>query len=392
MLGLACYVAEVFSPNHTVFTLGFNQLGNAVFASLEGLFSKSNQRVGVEITPERVNIAQLRQQRQDVKLNTLASIPVPRGVFQAGRIADTAELAELIRTGLKDKQIHAKRAASSIPIQEAVTRLIELPAELDDFELRDIVLNQEAALYLPFPREEADVDFQRLGTSMDEDGIERVAVLIVATPKVVTESYLETFRQAGLRLDVLEVSSFALLRVMREQLLQFAPPEAIAIADIEFEGTEISIVMEGVPQFTRMVPIGTYQIQTALSRKMNMPLAMGSELMQGVIAPHTTPSGLAGASPGSAAIFGILGDLAEELRRSMDFYLNQGDDLEVAQLFLAGPGGGIEQLDEFFMNRLGIPSQPIDPIEILSLELPEEIPLSQRPGLGVAMGLGLREV
>lgn len=361
-----------------------------MFASLAGLFS-NNQRVGIEITPERVNVARLHKQRQVTKLDSLFSIPVPKGVFQAGRIADPTELAELIRSGLEEKKINSKRVASSIPIQEAVTRLIELPAELDDFELQDIVLNQEAALYLPFPREEADVDFQRLGTSMDDDGIERVAVLLVATPKAVTESYLETFQQAGLRLDVLEVSCFALLRVMREQLLQFAPPEAIAIADIEFEGTEISIVMEGVPQFTRMVPIGTYQIQTALSRRMNMPLAMGAELMQGVMAPRMTASGIAGAPPGSAAILAVLEDLTEELRRSMDFYLNQGDDLDVAQLFLAGPGGGIRQLDEFFMHRLGLPTQPIDPIEILSLDVPDDISLTQRPGLGVVMGLGLRE-
>jgi len=49
-------------------------------------------------------------------------------------------------------------------------------------------------------------------------------------------------------------------------LRQFTPQEAAAIVDIEFENTEISIVMDGVPQFSRTVPIGTYQIQSALSR------------------------------------------------------------------------------------------------------------------------------
>jgi type IV pilus assembly protein PilM len=59
-----------------------------------------------------------------------------------------------------------------------------VPAELDDKELREMVLNHEAGLYLPYPREEADVDYQKLGYFVDEDGIEKVQVLLVATRKM----------------------------------------------------------------------------------------------------------------------------------------------------------------------------------------------------------------
>jgi type IV pilus assembly protein PilM len=87
----------------------------------------------------------------------------------------------------------------------------------------------------------------------------------------------------------------------------------------------------------------------------------------------------------------VLGELSDELRRSIDFYLNQGDNLEVAQLLLAGPGGAIGQLDEFFAQRLSLPATQIDPVEALSLETETEIPPAQRPGLATVLGLGLRE-
>jgi type IV pilus assembly protein PilM len=87
-----------------------------------------------------------------------------------------------------------------------------VPAELDDNELREMVLNQEASLYLPFPREEADVDYQKLDYFVDEDGIEKVRVLLVAVRKDLTDPYIEVFQQAGLMLNVLETSSFALIR------------------------------------------------------------------------------------------------------------------------------------------------------------------------------------
>ena len=89
----------------------------------------------------------------------------------------------------------------------------------------------------------------------------------------------------------------------------------------------------------------------------------------------------------------VLGELVDELRRSIDFYLNQAEDLEVAQILLAGPGGGLEQLDEFLTQRLSLPTTQIDPVTSLSLEVDEEqYPTVKRPGLGVVIGLGMREV
>lgn len=363
--------------------------------SLKGLFSKKTRGVGIELTPERINIARLRRQGQKYKLATLYTQEVPEGVFQEGQIADTIAMAELLQSAIADSKLKIKHAATAIP-GRAITRIIPVPAELDDRELREMVLNQEASLYLPFPREEADVDYQKLGFFVDEDGIEKVQVLLVAVRKEVTDTYLSTFQQAGIALDVLETSSFSLIRTIREQLRQFTPQEAAAIVDIEFESTEISIVVDGVPQFSRTVPIGTYQIQTALNRAMNLPPSRNTDLLQGMTIPPTPMDSvgapkMGGTNPGTAAMLRVLGELSDELRRSIDFYLNQGDNLEVAQLLLAGPGGAIGQLDEFFAQRLSLPATQIDPVEALSLETETEIPPAQRPGLATVLGLGLRE-
>lgn len=103
-------------------------------------------------------------------------------------------------------------------------------------------------------------------------------------------------------------------------------------------------------------------------------------------------TGATGINPGMAALLRVLGELADELRRSIDFYLNQSENLEVAQLLLAGPGGGIGQLDEFFTQRLSLPTTQVDPVAALTLDTEQEIAAVQRPGLGTVLGLGLREV
>jgi type IV pilus assembly protein PilM len=370
-----------------------------MFNRFQGLFSKGKKGVGIELAPERINIAQMRKQGQGYKVTTLYSHEVPDGIFQDGKIADSPALAELIRTALAESKLKIDRVATAVPMREAIIRIIPIPAELDDQELRDMVLNHEAGLYLPYPREEVDLDYQKLGFFQDEDGIEKVQVLLVATRKEITDTYLDTFSQAGLRVDVLEINSFALIRTIREQLRQFAPQEAAVLVDIEFDSTEIAIIVDGVPQFSRTVPIGTYQLQSALSRAMNLPTSRNTELLQGMTIPPVPPDGIAGGrtgatgiNPGMAALLRVLGELADELRRSIDFYLNQSENLEVAQLLLAGPGGGIGQLDEFFTQRLSLPTTQVDPVTALALEVDREIPAVQRPGLGTVLGLGLREV
>ncbi len=365
--------------------------------SLKSIFNRKSRGVGIELTPERVNLARLKRQGTALKLESLASVELAEGIYAEGQILDSAAVADAIQTVLAESKLKVKQATTAIP-GRAITRVIPVPAELDDDELREMVLNQEASLYLPFPREEADVDYQKLGYFVDEDGIEKVQVLLVAVRKDLTDPYIEVFQQAGLMLNVLETSSFALIRTIREQLRQFTPQEAAAVVDIEFENTEISIVVDGVPHFSRTVPIGTFQIQSALSRAMNLPPSRNTELLQGMTVPVQSmdtvgaPQMGGGSNPGTTAMLRVLGELSDELRRSIDFYLNQGEDMEVAQLLLAGPGASIGQLDEFLAQRLSLPASQIDPISALSLEVDEEIPEGQRAGLATVIGLGLREV
>ncbi|WP_100903270.1 type IV pilus assembly protein PilM [Nostoc flagelliforme] len=365
--------------------------------SFKSLFGKSKKGVGIELAPERVNVVQLRKQGQGLKLETFTSVAVPEGVVIDGQITDPAAMAQLIQQALTESKIKTSRVATGVPGRDSIVRIIPVPAELDDKELREMVLNHEAGLYLPYPREEADVDYQKLGYFQDEDGIEKVHVLLVATRKEITDTYISTFEQAGLQIDVLEINSFALIRTIREQLRQFGPQEAAVLVDIEFDSTEIAIIVNGVPQFSRTVPIGTYQMQTALARAMSLPTSRDMELLHGMVIPQTSldggKTGVTEINPGMAAILRVLGELTDELRRSIDFYLNQSENLEVAQIILAGPGGGLQQLDEFFTQRLSLPTTQIDPIVALSLAVDtDKYPQVERSGLAIVLGLGMREV
>jgi type IV pilus assembly protein PilM len=330
---------------------------------------------------------------------TYGSVELPEGTVEEGRILDPVALGEVIRSLLADKKIKVKKVATALPGRETVSRLIRLPAEIPDLELREMVLNQEASLYLPFPREDADVDYQKLGTTLDDDGIERIEILMVATPKEVTDSYMQALEIAQLEVDVVEISSFALIRAMHNELSRFSTlAEAVAIVDIEYEATEITVTVDGVPQFSRTFPIGTAQIQNAQLRAINLPprRTTDMEMLSSTVVPvqsmDTASLAGGGGTPGDAAIMRVVGDLSDELRRSIDFYTSQSPGSDVVQLLIAGPGACIGQLNEFFSQRLGIAAVAVDPLTAVGVTVDGDIPIEERMAMSVALGLGLREV
>ena len=364
--------------------------------NITNIFARNGDNVGIEINPQKINIAQIAKNGQQYKLLKNVSADVPSGVFEDGKIVDSLSLSELIKDTLKANKISAKKISTAVPMREAIIRVIPVPAELDENELKDMVLVHEAGMYLPYPREEVDLDYAKLGYFMDEDGIEKVNVLLVATRKEVTDLYNEIFQQADLQMGVLEINSFALIRTIREQLRQFGSKEAVVLVDVEFDNTEIAIVVEGVPQFSRTVPIGTYQMRTAFSDAMGLPNTGETELLHDIdIIDGLSESGNIDSSQlesGKLALMKVLEELTEELSRSINFYINQSEDLEIAQLLLAGPGAGISQVDDFFTQKLNLPTMKIDPVTTLGLDVSQDIAPEYRPGLGIVLGLGMRDI
>ena len=361
---------------------------------LKNLLQRNQPGIGIELGPERINIAEIRQKGNKLRLVNFATAEVPEEVFIEGQIKDISTMSELVQSIVEENKIKSRRVATAILGREAVTRVIPVPAELNDQELQDY-MNQEAGLYLPFPREEADVDYQKLGNVLDpNDDLEKVQVALVATRKEITDAYIEVFAQAGLSINVLEVSNFALIRTVKEILQQYGPQEATVMADIGFDSTELAIVVDGIPQFNRTIPIGTYQMQSSLNEAMNLPPSRDTAELLGMTVPLMETMGMtkSGESSVTNILQKVLVELSDEVRRSIDFYLNQSEELEVAQLLLTGSGAAIGQIDEFFMQRLNLPASKVDPIEILALETEIEIPLQQRCSLGIVLGLGLREV
>ncbi|MEN9226491.1 MAG: type IV pilus assembly protein PilM [Thermostichus sp. HHBFW_bins_43] len=369
-----------------------------VFSFLGG--SKTRTMLGVDINPERIAVAQLKKQGNGrYRLAHYHSVEMPEGAMIEGRILDPSTIGLALMNLLNENKVSTNLpTATAVPVREAIVRLIRLPADLPADELRRVVLEQEAELYIPYPRDQADVDYQPLGLDLSQDGIERIEVLLVAIPKEVVDNYLEVLQAANLKVRCVELASFSLIRTIREQLTQYGPQEAVLLSSIGYESSEISILVNGIPQFTRTVNIGTIHMRQVLAQSLNLPIGRTGDLLQSLKLPLISPTDVLSTgeqpmttNPGVTAVTRVISDLADEIKRSIDFFVNTESSSPVVKVLLAGPGASIGQMDGFLSQSLSMAVELADPFSNIVVPDSLELPLEERPAMGVALGLALRE-
>ena len=95
-----------------------NAVGNLLAPltdAVSGLIGGGKQGIGIEVAPDRINLAQVQRKGQKYKLNVLSSVPVPEGVIDEGTILDPPALAELIQAVIDDSRVKVKQIATAIP-------------------------------------------------------------------------------------------------------------------------------------------------------------------------------------------------------------------------------------------------------------------------------------
>ncbi len=356
--------------------------------------------LGVDINPERLAVAQVKKQGNGrYRLVHYHSVEMPEGAVIEGRILDPSTVGLTLANLLNEYKVPTSLpVATAVPVREAIVRLIRLPADLPADELRRVVLEQEAELYIPYPRDQADVDYQPLGLDLSQDGIERIEVLLVAIPKEVVDNYLAVLQAANLKARCVELASFSLIRTIRDQLIQYSPQEAVLLSSIGYDSSEISILVNGIPQFTRTVNIGTIHMRQVLAQALNLPVSRTGDLLRTLRLPLINPSDVLAtgeqplpSNPGVAAVARVVSDLADELRRSIDFFTSTESNSPVVKVLLAGPGAAIGQMDGFLSQSLSLAVELADPFGSILIPDSIEVPLEERPAMGVALGLAMRE-
>jgi type IV pilus assembly protein PilM len=152
--------------------------------------------------------------------------------------------------------------------------------------------------------------------------------------------------------------------------------EVVALVDIGFKNTTITILSAGEMMLHRVVALGGDRITAGLAEAMNISYAEADGIKVGM------PSEV------QQSLETVLNPLGRELRASIDFFEHQNDKT-VTQVFLSGGSASGELVVQCLQNELMVPCKSWNSARFLELALsPEKMGEIEHiaPQLTVAIG------
>jgi type IV pilus assembly protein PilM len=372
----------------------------SIFSRLYG----DSEVIGLDIGSHSIKVVQLEPQHGGLVLRRAGSRPTPPGATKGGVVTDTVAVAQTIASLLGALEVQATQVVAGVAGPTVVVRQVQMPA-MSERQLRKSI-QWEARSYISFPVEDSVLEFQVLG---QRDG-GQVDIMLVAAPRDMVDTRVETLERAGLEPVAVELEPFATMR----SLIEFnrAPAfenETVALVDSGASFTEINIVKNRRFVLTRTIPIAgnsmTDAIASALAMDNDKANALKETAMQVVCSEEERATLDPFAQQASRAVEPLLDELIREIRRSLAYYDYQQqtpaqDDTQahapgVNRIILSGGSAKMAGLAGYFQVQLGVPVELAAVFDRGTIQTPglsQEYLEEHAPTLVVATGLALREI
>lgn len=167
--------------------------------------------LGVDMADDAVRVVELRRRRGKLSCRHCGSAALAAGVMFEGNIEDMQGLADATRQAHRDSGSTCTRVALAMPATALITHAIRLPAGLPEEQL-EILVELEAAQYMPFALEDASLDFVMLGPAPPLAGQagSEIDVLLVAARRASVQRRLDAAKAAGLTPVIMDSEALAL--------------------------------------------------------------------------------------------------------------------------------------------------------------------------------------
>jgi type IV pilus assembly protein PilM len=360
--------------------------------------------VGLDIGSDHVRMAQVRGTGAALQLTGYAMVGVPMGAVVEGEIVDVEAVAASVRELVRTSGLHPVNCAIGVSNQKVVVRLIDLPY-MERSELQGAIQYQ-AQDYIPIPIEDAILDFQIIGDYMTTTDEHMMEVLLVAAQRDMVQNSVRAVEEAGLKLQQIDVTSFAIVRALMGSSESVLPDEAeesgeaVGVIHISSGLTNIAVVEKGVPRFTRVSSLAGNQFTQAIANTLNLTFDEAEILKVRVGLPNIDQGGLvefppdidpARAQTAQDALEREVSKFIAEVRRSLDYYLTQATQVRtIKKILLTGSGAQLSNLAGYLEKGLQAEVKLADALSWIRVA-PQyaELVTADRMGSVAAIGLAM---
>lgn len=208
----------------------------------------------------------------------------------------------------------------------------------------------------------------------------KLRTLVAGIKRPLLESIQSAVKSCGLIPELVTLNPIGAVNAFELAQPQEFSQGPVALVDIGFKTSTITLILNGELSLSRVVSIGGDRLTTGLSESMNIsyPEAEGIKIgMPGEV---------------QSSILPLLMPLGRELRASIDFFEHQ-QDRAVTQVYISGGTARSSFIVEALQSEMMVPCQiwnPLAPFQISITDLQAlEVLQITAPLLGAAVGAAL---
>lgn len=339
------------------------------------MFTKKRLSIGLDIGGSYLKLVALNQdqRKQGYKLIKY-SIRNIEDIKEATAQEKDAALARMIKKMYQELNLDEKKVRVSLSGNSIVVRYLTLP----NMSVEEVKQNirYEGGQHIPFNIDDVEIDCDII-----KNGTGRKTEVIMAAAKSdACQRILDIVDLAGLTPVLVDVDSVAIMNSFNHSEAA-ETKDAVALLHIGARKSEINILLEGVPVFSRIVELGGDELTTAISKGLGIDDARAEELKvfgDVIVKPF---------------VESVMDRMARHIRSSFDYYEGMSG-VDVSRLYISGGGSLYTDFCASLHNSLGIETDFWDPfshIDVSSFKTDEELnTLTQT--LVVAVGLAIRSI
>ena len=337
--------------------------------------------IGVDISSTSVKVLELSVKNNRYWVESYALVPLPEGSVVEKNILNPEAVGDALERAVNLANVQSTDVALAVPTSMVITKIIEMDADMNDDE-REIQIRDDAEQYIPFPLDEASLDFEVLPDRLANPN--RVNVLLVATRIENVEARAEALELGGLMPKIADVESFAIenaFKVFSDTLPMGV--NTVGILDIGHTMTTLSVMRNNNVIYTREQVFGGKQLTQEIQNRYGLSFEEAGRAKKSRTLPDDYDI---------EVLEPFLEAVVQQAARSLQFFFSSSQFNEIDHILLAGGNANIPGLAKLLQQKLGYRVTIANPF--LQMGFSPQIDIKKiendASSLMVACGLALR--
>jgi len=317
-----------------------------------------DQMVSVDLGGRTTKAVQIQRKGSGFALTSFALLDAP----VSDKFLSPEALSEHLKNVCQALGVKPRSISIALGVNDALMRHAEMPLMPVDDMRQMLKLNPKGYLQQELPGYVFDCHISSLNNTNGKAATGTVAkskVLVAGAKRQLIDDVQDGLKRAGLAIDAIVPSVVGPVNA-----LELAVPDAfnqnvIALVDIGFKSSSISILQQGELILNRVVSIGGDRLTAGLAEAMNVGYAEAEGIKVGM-ATEVQPQ-----------LENLMMPLGRELRASIDFFEHQ-QEKTVSQVFVSGASARSELMLQILQGELSIECKTWNPAAGFELQLPAQ--------------------